>query len=174
MPSTNPPANPPQRYVAVIMERRNRRHKQWSYVEWRATGVVPAQPVAEGYRTLIHSDPECERYLCGPLPLVLHKDGSESYWSNLTAAQPSLFVVCRQEEDDGSLDPFIVTFNYDEIAGYMEVDDPVFSFPIPGDLYPWIEEFVVTHFVPQERKKRKRKRWKEDSGNGPAPAQRQH
>lgn len=167
------PSNPAQRFVSVVVERRNRRHKQWSYVDWSVTGVMPApQATAEEYRTLIHSDPESERYLCGPLRLVLYEDGSEGYWGNLTSKQPSMFIVCHKDGEDEPLDPFLVTFNYDEISGYMEVDDPVFSFPIPEELYPWIEEFVVTHYRPSARKKRKRKDWKEDSAHGPSSARR--
>ena len=162
------------RYVSVTLERSQRTHKQWSYVEWKAIGVVPAQPADDKYRTLIHSEPGCERYLCGPFPVELYKDGSESYWNNLMAAQPSLFVVCRQDETDGDMNPFIVTFNYDEIIGYMEVDDHVFSFPIPDDLYVWVEKFVVDHYQPHTPKKRKRKNWSQEDEHGAPPAQRQH
>ncbi len=88
--------------------------------------------------------------------------------------QPSLFVVCRQDEDDADVEPFIVTFNYDEIIGSMEVDDQVFSFPIPDEMYDWVEEFVVTHYKPQEQKKRKRKNWTKEDPHGAPSAQRQH
>ena len=45
----------PIRFVAVTLERRERTHKQWSYVEWKATGVVPARADDDEYRTLIHT-----------------------------------------------------------------------------------------------------------------------
>ncbi len=164
----------PIRYVAVTLERRERSHKQWSYVEWKATAVVPAQADDNKYRTLIHSEAGCERYLCGPLPIHLFKDGSESYWNNLMAAKPALFVVCRKDEDNGDMEPFIVTFNYDEIIGYMEVDDDVFSFPIPDDLYAWVEGFVINNYQPHTPKKRKRKNWTQEDEHGAPPAQRRH
>ncbi len=170
----SPESNTTTRFVSVILERRRRTHKQWSYTEWKATGVVPAQADSGEYRTLIHSDKECDRYLCGPMPVCLYKDGGESYWTNLMGKQPSLFVVCRQDEDDADVEPFIVTFNYDEIIGSMEVDDQVFSFPIPDEMYDWVEEFVVTHYKPQEQKKRKRKNWTKEDPHGAPSAQRQH
>ena len=36
--------------------------------------------------------------------------------------------------------------------------------PIPPEIYQYLEKFVVSHFVPQERKKRKRKNWSETPG----------
>ena len=36
--------------------------------------------------------------------------------------------------------------------------------PVPPEIYQYLEKFVVSHFVPQERKKRKRKNWSETPG----------
>ena len=47
----------------------------------------------------------------------------------------------------------------------MEVDDRVYATSIPAEVYRQIEEFVVQHFVPEEKKVRKRKNW---SGDKPA------
>jgi len=163
-----------ERFVSVVVEKRRRQHKQWLYTDWQVTGVLPAPTDTGEYRTLIQSETDCDRYLCGPLPLRLYKDGSESYWNNLMGENPSLFVVCRQDEDDADLDPFIATFNYDEIIGFMEVDDKVFSFPIPEELYGWVEEFIVTHYEPHTPKKRKRKNWAQDGEHGAPPSQRRH
>ena len=95
--------------------------------------------------------------------LTLYKDDAESYWNNLMAQSPSLFVVCRDKETahGNELEPFLVTANYDEIIGYQEVDDQVFSVPIPADIYEWLERYIVQNYKPPQRKKRRRANWKE-------------
>lgn len=70
------------------------------------------------------------------------------------------------------MEPFIATFNYDEIIGFMEVDDHVFSFPIPDDLYDWVEGYVINNYKPHTLKKRKRKNITEEDHRGTPPAQR--
>jgi hypothetical protein len=162
--------------VSVVMERRAKRRGQWAFVEWEAVGILPAADDggAAAERRLIHSDPDCERFMWPGFELTLFKDGAESYWNNLMAQNPSLFVVCRDREtDDGTeMEPFLVTANYDEIIGYQEVDDQVYSVPIPADIYEWLERYIVQNYVPPERKKRRRVEWKEQHGAKTAPSRR--
>jgi hypothetical protein len=42
----------------------------------------------------------------------------------------------------------------------MEVEEDVFSVPMPAEIYRWVENFVLQHYVPERRKKRKREDWK--------------
>lgn len=151
--------------VSVIMERRDKRRGQWAFVEWEAVGVLPAAddgPTALE-RRLIHSAADCDRFMWPGFQLTLYKDDAESYWNNLMAQSPSLFVVCRDKETahGNELEPFLVTANYDEIIGYQEVDDQVFSVPIPADIYEWLERYIVQNYEPPQRKKRRRANWKE-------------
>jgi deoxyhypusine synthase len=44
----------------------------------------------------------------------------------------------------------------------MEGDDRVYATAIPVEVYQKIEQFVVQHYVPKEKKVRKRKNWSED------------
>ena len=55
--------------------------------------------------------------------------------------------------------PFRVTADQDSASGCLESDDQVFAVPIPPEIYQHLEQFIVTHYVPRERKKRKRKNW---------------
>lgn len=84
----------------------------------------------------------------------LHRDEAESYYWNLMAAQPQLFVICR--ERDAEPEPFLVTASHDEAGAYMESDEVVFSVPMPPEIYRAVEAFVIEHYVPTPRKKRKR------------------
>ena len=131
---------------------------------WSAVSAVAGEHLAGkgSRRTPIHEADEEAQYLWSGLPLELHRDEAEAYWYNLTSENPSLFVICH-ESPDGELTPFRVTADRDLAAVCLESDEQVFAVPLPPELYQSIEQFVVTHFEPQERKKRKRKNWSESA-----------
>ncbi len=116
-------------------------------------------------RKLIRDDGGARAYLCSGLRVALYRDDADSYYFNLMGEKPSLFVICRQEAG-GALQPALLTLSYDEAVSHMEVDDPVYSVPMPPEIYRWVERFVLTHYVPEKKKKRKRDHWKEAAGNG--------
>jgi hypothetical protein len=76
------------------------------------------------------------------------------------------FVICTLD-DNGPLRPLIVTLSYDEAASYLESDDIVESVAMPAELYRWVENFVLEHYLPQKKKKRKRENWKEEPRERP-------
>ena len=56
----------------------------------------------------------------------------------------------------------VVTLSYDEMASYVEVDEPVFDIPIPSDIYHWVESYVLENYRPEERKKRRPEKWADE------------
>lgn len=156
------------------MERREKTRGRWSFTEWQVTGILPSHEHSgkSPVKTLVHKDDESQQYLWSDFVIELIKDGAESYWNNLMASKPVLFVVCRDDEDSGELAPFLVTANYDEIIGYQEVDDQVFTVSIPADIYRWLERFIVNHYIPPQRRKRQRVQWADDNEQIPPPARR--
>ena len=156
--------------VSVVMERREKARGRWSFTEWKATAVLIEHQIESRHleKRLLHEDADCQTYLWKNFTIELLKDGAESYWNNLMASNPALFVVCRTDEDTEEVEPFLVTANYDEIIGYLEVDDDVFSVPIPPEIYKWLEQYVVNNYIPQQKRKRRRTNW-EDSSNEQAP-----
>ncbi len=112
--------------------------------------------------SLIRSDSSGRQLLYPGFRLRLHRDEAESYYMNLTGDHPSVFVVCSEDEEERPR-PSLVTLSYDEVSSYMEVEDAVFSVPMPPELYRWIEAFVLLHYVPERRNKRKLDQWKEPS-----------
>lgn len=162
--------------VSVIMERREKQRGQWAYTEWKATGVLVGSKLGKRYpeKSLLHEDGECQRYLWTDFVIELFKDGAESYWNNLMASKPSLFVVCRDDEETEELEPFLVTANYDEIIGYLEVEDKVFSLSIPPEIYRWLERYVVNNYKPPEHRKRKRTEWADQRNEQASPPARRH
>jgi len=148
--------------VAVIMQRTQVSRGRWSVPSWSALSVVAGEnlPVGAGGPEMIYEKGAEAQYLCPGFSLLLYKDLAEEYWYNLTAEKPSLFVICH-ETPEGELTPFRVTADQDSAAVCLESDDQVFAVPIPPEIYQSIEQFVVQHFVPRERRKRKRKNWSE-------------
>jgi len=106
--------------------------------------------------------------------LTLYKDACERYWHALIGDKPLVYVVCRDDSDDidgtdaatVSIQPVIVTVDYDEATACAETDELVLSTPIPADLYRHMEDFVLQHYKPKEFKKRKRKKWTGDTPGG--------
>ena len=150
--------------VSVIMERREARQGPWTFPQWRVVGVVAGGNIgqAESQYRLIHSaDDGHEQYLWSGYTVRLYKDSVESYWYNLVGAHPSLFVICREDDETG-LAPLTVSANYDEANACMEVDGTVFTSSIPPEIYQWLERYVVENYAPREPKKRQRVNWTEE------------
>ena len=150
--------------VAVVMERQPVEGNRWVTHRWLATGVVTGdrEPPAQAGGILVHEDDSGARYLWAGFKLELFKDEAASYYANLMAEQPSVFVICQQE-DDGDPEPFFATCCQALAANYLEGDNEVFSVPMAPDIYLWLERYVVQNYVPEPIKKRKRRNWKNEA-----------
>ena len=144
------------------MQRARVQRGPWSVPSWSAVSVVAGKHLSgeDAGCTPIREDEDEAQYLWSGLPLELYRDEAEAYWYNLTSEKPSLFVICH-ESPDGELTPFRVTADRDAASVCLESEDQVFSVPVPPEIYQSLEQFVVQHYVPKERKKRKRKNWSE-------------
>lgn len=149
--------------VAVIMGRRMVSRSGWTVANWQAVGVVSGAnlPGVETRGSPVYRGEAEEHFLWGGLQLELYRDATEAYWANLVGNQPSLFIICTEAED-GSMVPESVTADPNEAGAGVEGNDRVFSVPIPPEVYPVLERFVVEHHRPQERHKRKRAEWSAD------------
>ena len=159
--------------VSVITAYRTSRQTAWAGGEWDVIGVVGA-PGADGKPsgpTLIREETHEKQYLSTGYIVELFKDAAPGYFHNLASDSPKAFVVCHQEEGE-ALEPFLVTVSWDEAAAHMEMDEAVYSVPLPPELYRFIEHFVLEHYVPEKRKKRKREDWTEQVAPDHAPKRR--
>lgn len=147
--------------VSVIMAHEQVTVGQWHVQRSRVVGVIAGEHSGEeaGIGRLIHDESGMQQYLWGGFEIRLYKDATESYWLNLVGKQPSLFIVCREDQTDGHCVPLKVTANYDEAGAYMEADATVMSAPMPPEVYRWLEQYVVENFKPVEGKSRKREAW---------------
>jgi hypothetical protein len=152
--------------MAVIMGRRMVAGQGWRVPSWRVVGLVAGSelPGAEAQGTPVHGDDEEEHFLWGGLRLELYRDAADSYWVNLTGRQPSLFVLCSEDEQSRIV-PKFVTADQNEACSGVEGNDRVFAAPIPPEVYQHLEAFVVEHNLPQETRKRKRTDWSASEGS---------
>lgn len=146
--------------VAVVMARKTVAGKGWHVPSWRVVGVVSGAelPGREACGTPLRSDAGEDQFLWGGLTLELFRDAAASYWANLTGSHPALYILCSEDEQ-ARMVPRAVTADHDEACSGVEVNDRVFSAPIPPEVYQHLEAFVVAHHVPQEKHKRKRTDW---------------
>ncbi len=146
--------------VAVVMARKTVTGKGWQIPSWRVVGVIAGAELAvqQARGTSIRQDETEEHFLWGGFNLELFRDAAASYWANLTGRQPSLFVLCNEDEQ-GRLVPKSVTADQDEASSGVEVNDRVFAAPIPPEVYQHLEAFVIEHHLPEEKRKRKRADW---------------
>lgn len=150
--------------VAVILERIIDQTKKWVMPQWKCFAIVTGEHLRQtDQKLLIHEEESCSRYYWGGLQLHLYKDGSEGYWYNLLSETPFLFVICDGELGDHSVEPGMVTANQDEATGYMESDRMVLSIPMPVEIRDLLENYVISHYQPEIKKKRKRQNWADNS-----------
>lgn len=147
--------------VAVVLARKEISRAGWSVVNWHGVAALTGERFAAGETRgqLLQESDEGAQYLWDGLRLELFKDAAETYWFNLTGAQPSLFIVCAEEGNE--LTPISVTADHDESVSACEADYKVFAVPIPDAILAQLEEFVMTHFKPEAPRKRRRKDWVE-------------
>lgn len=158
----NSPQHPPldQTFPVAVLLQRRPSSNAWRPDSWRILGVVVGAQAEPAGKRLVRNDPDgSEDYLWGGFQLRLHKDEAESYYYNLLAEQPSLYVVSRFGPRY-TPEPFLVTASFDEAHAYMEAEEDAQPVPMPAELHQWIETFVLEHYVPEKRRKRKRQDWK--------------
>jgi hypothetical protein len=144
----------------------------WDMGRWDVAGVIAGESQIDDERACvpIHTESSNRQFLWPDFRLELFRDDAGSYYHNLMGIEPRVFVLCR-EKDSGKLEPFQVTLSYDEAAAYTEVEEEVFAVPMPPEVYRWVENFVLEHYVPEKRRKRKREDWKKSGLVGHAQGQ---
>ena len=149
--------------VSVVMQHRVIENNIWLAEQWEVEAVIAGgdgNNTAIPERTVSRIGTDEEKYIWNNYQINLFEDEAESYYFNIVSDTPYVFVVCRDEEEDGELVPFKVSVNYDEASSFMELEEQVFQVAMPAEIYRWVESFVVSNYVPVKRKKRKLENWK--------------
>ena len=144
--------------VGVVIERRET-DNQWIDHTWQVVSLIPGAAEVD-QTTEIGSGLGWVQFHAATLPLELFRKETEGYKYNLSLDQPSVFVVLRDDDDDGSSEviPFMATVCPYEAQDYMDSsEETVQSVPMPDTVASWLAEFVETNHVDEPFKKRKRK-----------------
>ena len=142
------------RHFCVVMERKALLNR-WVDHRWEAIAVLPAdahQDSAEPQCLL--QDSQSEQWLYPALPLSLHGDEVDDYRLNLSAPEPRLFVITREE--DGRQVPIMISVSYGVAARMLDAGETVDGIPLPEELWQWAASFSEANFRPPEPKKQKR------------------
>lgn len=145
--------------VSVLMRRTQRQHRGWSYPAWEVAGLLPAdgnEAPAGPSGDVVHESGESTDYLWRGLRVRLLRSNAETYWYNLTSTHPRAFVICRSD-GEGVLVPLMVTLDHDEATRQIEGDGEVFEATIPENVYDGIEQFIMTHYRPEPRRRKRRR-----------------
>lgn len=141
-------------HFCVVMER-TALVNRWIDHRWEAIAILPADAHAGSAEAqCLLQDGQNEQWLYPPLPLSLHADDVEGYRLNLSAPEPRVFVVTREE--DGRQVPFSLSVSYGDAARMLDAGETVDSIPLPQELWDWAAAFSVANFRPPEPKKEKR------------------
>lgn len=135
--------------LAVIMER-IRPNSPWLAWRWEVKGVLrDILPPGSSERTVVRDERQLQILFPG-FELKLLRDEAESYYLNLTAPEPKVFVLWRLEGD--SARPRFVTVSYNEGTRWADSGENVDGVALPPELKPWMGEFVEQHYRPEPPK----------------------
>lgn len=142
------------RHFCVVMERKTLENR-WVDHQWEAIAVLPAdacQGVVSAQRLV--QDSHTEQWLYPALPLCLHGDEVDDYRLNLSAPEPRLFIVTREE--DSRQVPIMISVSYGVAARMLDAGETVDGIPLSEELWEWAAAFSMANFRPPEPKKEKR------------------
>ena len=106
----------------------------WQPSAWQLAAVEPGEPG-------------------DPLAIVLHRDEAEGYFLNVDAAEPSIFVLWRLDDDAPAA--LEVTLSYNEAGRWMDGGETVERVPMPPEMIAWLAEYVRLHYRPETGRKRR-------------------
>ncbi len=138
--------------AAVIMERMvivNR----WADERWEARGIVRDTAVSGAPTRVIMQTDKLTHTLYPGHVIRLYRDEAEGYYYNISSPEPKVFVLWRMEDDVAQ--PKFLSVSYHEGSRWLDSGENVDGVPLPGELIPWMAEFVALYYQPEEKKSRK-------------------
>lgn len=144
-----------ERYPVAVLMMRLRIEGKWAGVRWEARGVLTGEGSKGETRTLVDGGGEFQRLHCGHF-IELRRDEAQGYFLNMSAPQPSAFVLWRMQDDDAV--PLLVTASYDEAARWLDAGESVDAVSMPDELRDPVARFAEIHYKPENKRGRKRDR----------------
>lgn len=149
----------PKQYLAIpvgVVVRKTPGVTRWAKWSWTVSGVLPGAGPAT-WREL-RREGEAVEYHAATVSLELHGAETEAYLHGLSAAQPSVFVVLREDGDgDEPLEVVLATASPYEAQDYTDSGEEIVEkVPMPPGLVALVEDFVEDFHEDEEFVKRKR------------------
>jgi hypothetical protein len=163
---------------AVLMRKQNI-DNPWISFRWAHQEVLPdfgefdsqkqaSKPICGQF---LGRDAEGESWLFTGYELNLFPDEAEGYYLNISATQPSWFVMWRLEEDvDRYIDeqslslaksessfavPHRICVSYNEAARLLDGGESVDLVPMSEEHASWLQEYVNDNYRPEPKKRHK-------------------
>lgn len=146
--------------VGVVAARR-RLKGPWAEFAWMPFSILPSVPEAEPGASL-GRDGENELIYLGATEVVLYPGSTAHYRDNLTAAQPSLWVVLRPRDEAVEL-VSVLADPYEAEALVGAGEDIIEPVPMPPEIMAATVEFFDRFHVERTFEKRKRDRANPDA-----------
>lgn len=135
--------------VAVIMQRRETRHRWGTMDSWAAVGIVQDRGNLEPVQVLSAS-PERDYYLVSGLELELYTDENDGYYENCMAPESKVFVLWRMQ--DGRAMPVRASVSYVEGTRMFDSGESADGVTMPAEIYAWVAGYLREHYTPRTRK----------------------
>jgi len=145
--------------VGVVVEKRKSDHP-WLDWSWRPVAILPgAEPVSEW--RMLESGEGWTRFHAATLSLTLYFSDTEAYLVNLSDRVPSVYVVLREEEAEGSIWPVrvhqVTASPYESQLFEDSGEDIIERIPMTPEMIAWVRAFTAFHHEEETFVKRKRK-----------------
>lgn len=141
--------------VGVFVDKR-KAASPWIDHTWGAAAVVIGMPEAPRM-TRIEKNADFERFYAGSAALLLASGETGNYRDNLTSGAPKLWVILREDPEDGELNLLTVTADPSEGESYAETEcNIVETVPMIPEIAGLVADFVDRFHVEREFFKRKR------------------
>ncbi len=161
---------------AVLMRKQNM-DNPWVSYRWVPQEVLPDFGQFNSHQSssisgqFLGRDAEGESWLFTGFELDLFPDEAEGYYLNVSATQPSWFVMWRLEEDvERYIDeqsialaktessfaiPHRICVSYNEAARLLDGGESVDTIPMSEQHASWLQEYVNDNYRPEPKKRHK-------------------
>lgn len=101
---------------------------------------------------------EVQQWLHPGFELLLHRDETEGYYTNVSSGSPRIFVLWRMEDEELGEDaaralPLQVTASYDEGGRWLDGGNAVDSVRMPVEVFAWVGDYVEKNYRPEPKKR---------------------
>ena len=115
---------------------------RWARWNWSVVAVLPGAGPAHWAE--LRREGDAVEYHAATLPLTLWAADTEAYLANLSDRIPSIYVVLRDDTEDGApLDAVLVTASPYEAQDYADTgDELVEKVPMTEGLIAWVRDYA--------------------------------